>query len=70
MSIMTIEVLVLEEMKKLYEVDLCFVEVWKEIKNPRNYDRTIFMEYFSWEVFLFRNNKLCIPTGSFDKRIS
>lgn len=57
---MTVEVIGMEKMKKLYEDDLYFLEAWRVNKDPWRCDKAPFMDYFIHEGLLFRNIKLCI----------
>lgn len=42
---MIVEIVRLEEMKKLYEIDVYFIKSWKHRKEPWSGDWTPFLDY-------------------------
>ena len=59
-----VRVTVFESMKKLYEDDVDFKEVFEACKNPVVRDRTPWLDYIIQYGLLFKGNKLCIPKCS------
>jgi hypothetical protein len=57
LTTMIVEMVGLEEMKKLYEIDANFDESWKACKEPWSGDQTPFLDYIIQEGFLFRNQQ-------------
>jgi hypothetical protein len=64
LSTMTLEVVGMKEMKKLYKEDLDFAKAWKSSKDPCSCDKTPYLDYFIQEGFLFKNHQLFNPRGS------
>ena len=63
MSTMQIKVLGFEVLKELYKDDLFFGRIWENSANSP------IREYVIQDGFLFKNNRLCIPTCSLREAI-
>ena len=61
LNTLSMEVVSLESMKELYEEDVDFKEAWRACKEPWSVDKTMYLDYHIQEIFLFKNQQLCIP---------